>query len=433
MRLGGRCSRWGTSAVAVLGAALLLGGSFTGVSAQGAPVDVGRGRPDVVPDELLVKFRPGTAASDVADAHRRAGGQVVRDIPGLDVKVVHAASPGALAAYQQNPNVEYVEPNGIAYPTWTPNDPYYASDQQWGLNNSASTVSSDPDIDAPQAWNVTRGSPGETIAIVDTGVTVNHPDLASKMVDSRNWYDGSGTQDTYGHGTHVAGIAAASTNNGIGVAGVCPNCGILNAKVCDDFGSCPYDRIANGVLWSVGCEVRDARNNCLVPVRARSINLSIAGTFNSTTLQEAINKAWNRGAVISCAAGNNGTNTPYYPAAYSNCIAVAATDASDAKASWSNYGSGWVDVAAPGVNILSTLNPNGATFSNPSGYGFLSGTSMASPFVAGVAGLVWSTGARTNTAVRQKIESTSDSITGTGSAWSKGRINACRAVGATGC
>ncbi len=433
MRLRVCRSGWAFSGVAVLGAVLLVGTSFTGAYAQPSPVNAGRGRPDVVANELLVKFRPGTAASAEGEAHRRAGGQVVRDIPALDVKVVHVASPGAQAVYEHNPNVEYAEPNGMAYPTWTPNDPFYDSNQQWGLDSPAATGSNAPGIDAAQAWNATLGSPAQTIAIVDTGVTVDHPDLAGKVVDSRNWYDGTGTQDTYGHGTHVAGIAAASTNNGTGVAGMCPDCTILNARVCDDFGGCPYDRIANGILWSVGCEVRDARNNCLAPVRARSINVSIAGTFNSTTLQDAVNRAWNRGAVIACAAGNDGTSTRYYPAAYSNCIAVAATDATDAKASWSNYGSGWVDVAAPGVNIVSTLNPYGGTFSDPSGYGALSGTSMASPFVAGLAGLVWSTGAKTNTAVRQKIEATADVIPGTGSAWSKGRINACRAVGAGGC
>ena len=157
----------------------------------------------------------------------------------------------------------------------------------------------------------------------------------------------------------MAGIAAATTNNGIGVAGVCPNCSLLNAKVCDDSGNCPYDRIANGILWSVGCEWRDAQNNCLSPVRARSINVSLAGTFNSTTLQSAIDTAWSRGAVIACAAGNGGTTTPTYPAAYGNCIAVAATDANDARPSWSNYGSGWVDVAAPGSRDHEHAQPAG--------------------------------------------------------------------------
>lgn len=426
--------------VGALGAALLLAGlSVAQASAQPIPVDTKGGRPSVVDNEVLVKFRPGVPGSAEAAAHAQSGGQVVREVAALDVQVVRVSGPAAqaLASYQRNPNVEYAELNGIAYPAWTPtgpNDPFYVSNQQWALNNTGATGGTvDRDIDAPQAWNVTHGSASQTIAIVDTGIAANHPDLAGKVIDSRNWYDGSDTQDGYGHGTHVAGIAAAATDNATGVAGVCPDCTLLNAKVCDDSGSCPYDRIANGVLWSVGCEWRDARDNCLSPVRAKSVNISIAGTYNSTTLQSAVNRAWERGAVIACAAGNAGVNTRYYPAAYGNCIAVAATDANDVRASWSNYGSGWVDVAAPGVGILSTLNPTATTFSDPSGYGQLSGTSMASPHVAGLAGLVWSTGVSTTKAVRQRIESTADAITGTGSAWSKGRINACRAVNGAGC
>ena len=183
----------------------------------------------------------------------------------------------------------------------------------------------------------------------------DHPDLQGKVVDSRNWYDGSGTQDVVGHGTHVAGIAAATTNNGLGIAGVCPGCTLLNAKVCDDTGACPYDRLANGILWSVGCEWRDAQDNCLSPLRARTINVSVVGSVASTTLQQAIDRAWARGAVLACAAGNAGTTALQYPAAYSHCIAVAATDATDARPSWSSYGSSWVDVAAPGVSVWGTL------------------------------------------------------------------------------
>jgi thermitase len=417
------------------------------VAAQPTAPATGSGRPTFVDDEILVKFRPGTPAAEQARAHSSVLGQVVRDVPGLDVTVIRVGQGQAqqrLGSYLRNPNVEFAELNGIAYPTWTPNDTLYdgANDQQWALNNTGKTGGkADADIDAPQAWNVTLGTPstktptgGTTIAVVDTGLLVSHPDLAAKITDSRDWYDGTDVNDVYGHGTHVAGIAAAVTNNGTGVAGACPNCKLLNAKVCDNTGSCPYDRIANGVLWSVGCEWRDARDNCLSPIRARTINISIAGSTASSTLQSAINKAWSRGAVLTCAAGNAGTTSLYYPAAYSNCIAVAATDASDVKASWSNYGSSWVDVAAPGVNIWGTLNPGAATFSDPSGYGRLSGTSMASPQVAGVAGLVWARGVQTtNTAVRKQIESSVDRIPGTGSAWVYGRLNACRAVGATGC
>ena len=140
-----------------------------------------------------------------------------------------------------------------------------------------------------------------------------------------------------------------------------------------------------------------------------------------------------RGGPRLCRRGNAGTTALQYPAAYSHCIAVAATDATDARPSWSSYGSSWVDVAAPGVSIWGTL-PAAGTFADPSGYGRLSGTSMASPHVAGAAALVWARGSQvTNQAVRGQLEATADRIAGTGSAWAKGRINACRALSGRGC
>jgi thermitase len=426
-------------AVPLLGASALALVPLAVVSAQTTRGPAASARATFVDDEVLVKFRPGTSATEVAASHQTAGGQVIREVQALDVKVVRVVRGQAVqrvAVYQRNPNVEYAELNGIAYPNWTPNDPLYdsAADQQWALNNTGKTGGTpDRDIDAPQAWDVSRGSATVTVAVVDTGIMVDHPDLSGKIVESRNWYDGTSINDAYGHGTHVAGIAAATTNNGIGIAGVCANCALLNAKVCDDFGGCPYDRIANGILWSVGCEWRDAANNCLSPVRAKAINVSLAGTYDSTTLRNAVERAWARGAVLACAAGNAGSSTRNYPAAYLNCIAVAATDANDSRASWSNYGGSWVDAAAPGVDIWSTLNPNANTFSSPSGYGRLSGTSMSSPHVAGLAGLLWSNGLSSNAAVRDRIESSVDKLPGTGNLWSKGRINACRALGGTGC
>jgi thermitase len=223
----------------------------------------------------------------------------------------------------------------------------------------------------------------------------------------------------------VAGIAAAKTDNGAGVAGVCPECRLLNAKVCSDGGDCPHDRIANGVLWSVGCEWRERDaggklGKCLGPVRARVINISLASTAGSTTLQRAMDRAAELDATLACAAGNNGSTSRMYPAAYDACIAAAATTSRDQKLSISNYGS-WVEVGAPGGEVYSTM-PGG-------GYGLKSGTSMASPHVAGLAGLLRSRGVATaRDAVRARIEGTADRISGTGTQWAKGRINACRAM-----
>jgi thermitase len=390
-----------------------------------------QGRPEFVEDELLVQFKRHVPPANEAAAHGQATAQVVREVPGLDVKVVKVP-PQRLAhafqSYQSNPNVAYVERNGIAYAGWTPDDSSFG--QQWSLNNTGlDGGTADADIDAPEAWDVaaTANAAATVISIVDTGIDHQHPDLAAKIPPDarRNWYDGGPTADVYGHGTHVAGIAAANTNNETGIAGVCPDCGLLNAKVCSDAGSCPYDRIANGVLWSVGCELRapDRGPNlgaCQGPIRAQVINMSIAGSSPSMTLQKAMDRAADRGATMACAAGNAGTTQAMYPAFYSNCIAVAATTNQDQRASFSTYGT-WVDVAAPGANIYSTLIGGQ--------YGLMSGTSMASPHVAGLAGLLRSRGiVTTRDAIRSRIESAADPITGTGSLWAKGRINACRGM-----
>jgi thermitase len=417
--------RWLVAAIAGLAAALVVVAPTAAAQPQ---------RPVTRDDEVLVKFRPATTPAARAAVHQQTGGRVDRQVVGLDVQVVKAP-PGrtaqVLAAYQRDPNVEYAELNGIAYPDAAANDPLYP--QQWALNNTGQTGGSiDADIDAPQAWNVTMGSSSTVIAIVDTGVRATHPDLTGKVTAAQSWTTAtSDPNDYYGHGTHVAGIAGATGNNGQGIAGVCQRCSLINAKVCDDSGSCPYDFLANGILWSVGCDWRRSDGSCFGLQHANAINVSLTGTVASQTLQAAVDKAWAQGAVLSCAAGNNGTTTLMYPAAYTNCIAVAATDDRDQLPSWSSYGNTWVDVAAPGVSILSTMIPSGV-YSDPSGYGLLSGTSMAAPHVAGLAGLLASKGLNRDQ-IRRQIESTADHISGTGTYWSKGRVNACRAVGAGGC
>jgi thermitase len=417
------------------------------------------GKPEVRPDELLVKFRPGSAAPERAAVHQQVGGTVVREIPGLDVQVIRVPErqlQNRLRGYQANPNVEYAELNGMAYAVEYPNDTHYP--QQWGLNNNVNTKA---DISAPGAWKT--GATGNTsvrIAILDSGVRGSHEDLATKVdaitLDDqvhggnnlkwyRNWTTtGNGSHDAddgHGHGTHVAGIASAVTNSpasattSAGIAGVCPDCLLTIGKVLADDGGGAYDWIANGILWAVGCEIRDSSGNCQGPQRAQVINLSLGGTFNSITLQDAVNKAWSRGAVLTCAAGNSGTSARFYPAYYTNCIAVAATNNQDQKASWSNFGK-WVDVAAPGVDTLSTLPMGDAMNTSPTGYTAWSGTSMASPHVAGLAALLWAKGGSlldTPSEVRAQLENTADRIAGTGNQWSRGRINACKAVGGATC
>lgn len=354
---------------------------------------------EYVPDELIVKFKPGVVGQAKASLHAQENAKVVSRNHAIGFEVVKLEKgkslQAALKRYEKNPNVEYAEPNYIFEATWTPNDPYFSA-YQWGPQR----------IDAPRAWDITRSSSSIRIAVVDTGVQYDHPDLSGKVIRGynyveNNWYP----YDRNGHGTHVAGIAAASTNNGVGMAGMAPNATIYAVRVLNDSGSGTLAAVANGITHS-------ADNG------AHVINLSLGSSSGSSTLLNAVNYAWNRGSVLIAAAGNAGNTAPQYPAYYSNVMSVAATTSSDTRASFSTYGS-WVDVAAPGADILSTYYYNT--------YRYLNGTSMAAPHVAGIAGLLAAQG-RNNSQIRSAIQNSADRISGTGSLWYYGRVNAYRAV-----
>jgi thermitase len=357
---------------------------------------------DFSSQQILVKFKPGTGLPEATRIHRRLGGQVKETIPGIGVQVVTVPTGRAkekVKAYSSDVRVTYAEPDFVAETLGSPDDPLFGS--QWAMVK----------VQAPQAWEVTTGSASINIAILDTGVDLDHPDLANKIISNINFSGSPTVDDVHGHGTHVAGIAAAMTDNGIGVAGLGYSAAIMNVKVMGDSGTGTYSAIASGIIWA-------ADNGADV------INLSLGGSSGSSILEDAVNYAWGKGVVVVAAAGNGGSTAPMYPACYADCMAVAATDAIDGKASWSNYGD-WVDVAAPGVIIYSTLKDNS--------YGYKSGTSMASPHVAGLAALVFATvhdangDGKLNDEVRSRIEANCDDIGlyGVG----HGRINAARAVG----
>ncbi len=395
------------------------------------------GPEEFAPGEVLVKFEPGASGQAVAEAHRQNGGQVKEIIPGIGVQVVGVArgqEKTGVARYQQNPNVRYAELNGVYEAVGSvPNDPKVGN--QWAFNNTGQTVgTADADIDAYEAWNGgsttdwkagTTGSDAVSIAVLDTGIFRDHEDLSGKVAKSINFTSSSTDGDVKGHGTHVAGSVGALTDNGLGGASTCPGCVLYNVKVLGDDGSGYQSWIANGVTWS-------ADNG------AKAINMSLGGSSDSSTLKDAVDYAWGKGVVVAAAAGNSGSSSPFYPAAYPNAIAVGATDSKDQKASYSNYGS-WVDVAAPGSNILSTVIDNPSTTDVVEKYQLWNGTSMATPHVAGVAGLVFGTGlcgATDNACVRNEIESSAEDrtvLSGTGPDWSKARMNACAAVGGTSC
>ncbi|MDP3987984.1 MAG: S8 family peptidase [Candidatus Levybacteria bacterium] len=356
-------------------------------------------------DEIIVKLKPNIAQNRLGELNWKLGNRISQKLllpQTFTIKVPKSKVSQFIQIYEKNSLIEYAEPNYRAYALEIPNDTYFSN--QWGVAK----------VQAPQAFDLTHGLSSVKIAIVDTGIDKDHEDLAAKTVARVNFTGSQNDDDIYGHGTHVAGIAAAITNNSLGVAGLGYEASLASVKVLDDSGSGYYSWVANGIIWA-------ADNGVKV------INLSLGGSSSSRTLQNAVNYAWNKGVVLACAAGNSGNSSRTYPGYYSNCIATAATDSNDQKASWSSYGS-WVDVAAPGVNIFSTMpnHPNSIGILN---YGYLSGTSMATPHVAGLAGLLFGYNFNlTNTQVRGAIETYADDIYGTGTYWSQGRINAYRSL-----
>lgn len=356
---------------------------------------------EYVPGEVLVKFRSGGAYSERV-AHAMVGAQVVQEWEFIGVQRVKL--PGgvsvedAVTFYESLRNVEFAEPNYIAKAQLTPNDTFW--NLQWGPMK----------IQCPQAWDITTGNAAIVVAVLDTGVHFANPDIAGKTVAGGWDYannDGDPSDDN-GHGTHVAAVASGATNNSVGIAGVGWNTRILPIKVLDAGGNGAYSWIISGIDRA---RVQGAK----------VINMSLGGSAPSGSLEAAINAAWNAGLVLAAAAGNGGSTQQIYPAAYTNCIAVAATEQNDFRAGFSQYGSSWVDVAAPGVNIAGPWNDGN--------WYYVSGTSQACPHVAGQAALLFSRfGASTPAAtIRQRIENNCDPVQG-GQWVAKGRINVFKSL-----
>jgi thermitase len=402
-------------------------------AASVAPPGNAAAPPPVGTGHIMVKFRDNAGAAGVL---RQSGLGEGADIGSTGARLISVPAGKELQlveALGRNPAVEYAEPDQVA--TATTSDQYFP--RQYALQNDGQAFTNtrgdikiaagnvDADVDAVEAWKVTTGN-GIKVAVLDSGVASDNPDIAPKVVARANFSDATTkagdpvAQDYYGHGTHVAGIVAATANNAVGVAGVCPGCTILAGKVLNDSGVGSSSSVANGINWAV--------NN-----GAKVINMSI-GVPTSRTLETAVNNAWSKGVVLVAAAGNGGNQAKIYPGSYSKVIAVAATDNKDLKASFSTYGASWVDVAAPGVNVYSTFPNHPFALEKPNnrsqGYDVGNGSSMSSAIVAGAAALAWSShpGA-TATSVRANVESTADRISGTGTYWAYGRVNACAAVG----
>jgi thermitase len=345
--------------------------------------------PGFAPGQVLVKFKPELGEPLLDETARAYGLEKIEQIPGLEIYKYQIPAgftvEETVSALKQNPDIEYAEPNYVAHIVTTPNDTYFS--YQYALLNTGQRIgstgpagTSGDDIKATSAWEETKGSAEVTIAIVDTGVDMLHPDLKNKIKSTGRDFvnnDNDATDD-HGHGTIVAGIAAADTNNGLGIAGVAWNCKILPVKVlaANGFGF-DYDVVA-GIRWAVD-------NGASV------INLSLGVLEPADVLRDTVKYAHEKGVVVCAAAGNEDTFV-YYPAAYdAYVLAVAATDYNDVRPYWSNPGP-QVDVAAPGVWIAGPVPTwywaahGGSSDDVP--YAFADGTSMSSPQVAGLAALI---------------------------------------------
>jgi len=391
---------------------------------------------------LLVHFQPAATAADRDAAIACIGGTVdlVLDRIGVTRVAIHVpADPESdevrltelrLAGHAA---VLSVELDSIGSVQFSPNDPLYLSDPSFHLGQWGSRK-----IHVDQAWDVARGSPTITVAVIDTGIDAGHPDLAGVLLPGTTFLTApdlttcaaGSTIDDNGHGTHVAGVIAANGNNGTGVAGVAFGVKILPIKALDCQGSGLMSDVASGVIWAADHG-------------ARVINISLGSSAGQATLQDAIRYAVAHNVLVVAAAGNCGVlssrcttvNEPQYPGAYPEVLAVAATDENDGHASFSNTGA-YVGISAPGVRIFSTTPTYPTTLSragSPTSYAAFSGTSQATPMVVGVAALLLSRDPTLTPAqLTARLRANADDlgISGADPVFGAGRLNALRAISA---
>jgi subtilisin family serine protease len=349
----------------------------------------------------------------------------------------------AVEAFENNPYVEYAEPNYLGQGCLMPNDPSF--NVQWGLHNTGQTGgTSDADIDGPEAWDIKQGSSNVIIAIVDTGIDYNHVDLNANMwqnpgeIPNNNQDDDSNgfiddyygwdfpnnhknPMDNAGHGTHCAGIAGARSNNNVGIAGAIWNVKLMAVKVAQCSGGGCFDETdcGNGITYA-------ADNG------AHIISMSWAFNWNPQVIEDAVDYAYGLGCFMVAAIGNYGSSTNYWPASYNKVMAVGASDHKDNRCTWSNWGS-HINVLAPGGRSTTSQGSGPDIYSTLPGdtYGYYWGTSMSTPLVAGLGGLLKAQDlTRTGSEIWTIIVNTCDDMGAPG--WDQytgmGRINAYTAL-----
>ncbi|MBI1395018.1 MAG: S8 family serine peptidase [Betaproteobacteria bacterium] len=352
----GRLTPGAARVMASLVAVLVLATAVMSAKAAGTTGTAGNGVVGYVKGRLLVKARPGLPEAVLDRELRAFGAKRVGAIPQIGVQILSLpanANEQAMAkALSKNPRFKFAELDLAVRPSLITNDPYLSS--AWHLAK----------VNAPAAWD---GSTGQavTIAILDTGVNPSHVDLAANLVPGWNVYDNSAnTSDVYGHGTEVAGVAAAVGNNVQGSAGVSWQSRIMPIRISAPDGLATYSAMAAGITWAADHGAKVA-------------NISYEGVAGSSTVSAAAAYMRSRGGVVVAAAGNTGVEQTF--PVDDNLTSVSATDSADNKTSWSSYGK-YVDIAAPGVGIYTTTNSGS--------YGTPSGTSFSSPIVAGTYALM---------------------------------------------
>jgi subtilisin family serine protease len=321
------------------------------------PSFVIRTKEKYVLDELILKFKTGGIEENRNQINLLANAQIIKTSRHSSIYLIKIAQPlnQVISELQKNPLVEYASPNYYVTAFTVPNDPHYTS--QWHLQRIA----------APHGWDVTTGDSSMVISILDTGLDPDHAEFSARTIPGYDFVnDDPEPEDDNGHGTHVTGIAGAATNNSIGIAGTDWQAKVMPLKVLNAQGIGTTFDVCEGIYYAAD-------------LGADIINLSLGGYEPSSAYDDAVNYAHASGCIVIAAAGNDNTNQPVYPGACAHVICVSATNKTDQKASFSNYGT-YIDLAAPGVAILSTLPQNQYTYYN--------GTSMAAPLVSGLAALL---------------------------------------------
>ncbi len=361
--------------------------------------NIGIGKEESKPEGIIIKYKTEKTQAQFSslkkfDREKANPRRISPRIYALDTREEDVEKTIEEIKNEEGNNIEYIEPDYYYSYNYIPNDPLFKD--QWYLKK----------IKAEEAWDINKGKPEVIVAVADSGVAL-HNDLNSKVIERKNFAGGS-EYDAVGHGTMIAGIVAAVTNNNTGIASVGHDTKIISVKVGGKKGVKASDAV-EGIRWAADRGVN-------------IITISWEASRSSEALKEAIDYAWNKGVFITAAAGNEKSGKKAYPAAYDHVFSAAATDKNDSKANFSNYGQ-WVDIAAPGVDILTT-DKNGS-------YTSVSGTSFSAPIVAGVAALVKAKFPNyTNSQIEQKLCDTADKIDKTDKFWKCGRTNAYKALGA---